>query len=110
MIGNMRYRVTIETPQLTPDGAGGFTETWQSLATAPTVYASIVPVAAGAAMKFGQVEAEVTHNIVLRYRTDVKAGMRLVDENGVIYLITAVVPRDGAHFYLAVSASVRSAS
>ncbi len=109
MIGKMKYRVTIEEAVLTPDGAGGFTETWQAIATAPTVYASIVPASAGAMMKFGGVETEVTHDIVLRYRTDVTAGMRLVDENGVIYLVTASVPQDGAHFFLAISASARPA-
>ncbi len=109
MIGDMKYRVTIEQAQLTPDGAGGFAETWQALTTAPAVYASIVPAAAGSGLKFGGVAPEVTHDIVLRYRTDVTAGMRLVDENGVVYLITAAVPQGGAHFFLAVSASVRPA-
>ncbi|MDE2337571.1 MAG: phage head closure protein [Alphaproteobacteria bacterium] len=110
MIGDMTYRVTIEEAVLTPAGGGGFTAAWQAVATDPQVYASIAPVQSGAALKFGQVEAETTHKIVLRYRTDVTAGMRLVDENGVAYLITAARDRDGRRAYLDVSASVRPGS
>ena len=110
MIGDMKYRVTIEQAALTPDGAGGFAETWAALATDPVVYASIVPMTAGAALKFGQIDGETTHHIVLRYRADVTVGMRLVDANGVAYLVTAALDRGGLRRYLDVSASVRTAS
>jgi len=44
MIGDMKHRVAIRQPVLTPDGAGGFSESWQDVAT---VYASIMPATAG---------------------------------------------------------------
>ena len=91
----MKHRVTLRRQVLTPDGAGGFSESWQDVTT---VYAAITPAAAGEQLKYGQIEATTTHHIVMRYCTDITPGMTLVDEAGVTYAITSV---------LALSASVR---
>lgn len=108
MIADMKYRVTIQQVVLTPDGAGGFSESWQNLATAPVVYASITPAAAGEQMKYGQTEATTTHHIVMRYRTDVTPGMILIDEDAVTYAIVSVADQNGAKIYLEILAAVKS--
>jgi SPP1 family predicted phage head-tail adaptor len=108
MIADMKRRVTIQQAVLVPDGAGGFSETWQNLATAPVVYAAITPVGAGEQMKYGQIEATTTHHIVMRYRTDITPGMILIDEDAVTYNIISVADQNGAKVYLALLASVRS--
>jgi SPP1 family predicted phage head-tail adaptor len=108
MIADMKHRVTIKQPVLSPDGAGGFSESWQNLATAPVVYAAITPATAGEQLKFGQIESTTTHKIVIRYRTDITPGMILIDEDSVTYSIISVADQNGAKVYLALLASVRS--
>ena len=108
MIGDMKRRVTIKRPVLAPDGAGGFSESWQDVAT---VYAAITPRAAEEHLQYGQIEAVTTHQIVMRYRTDIAPGMILLDEEGVIYNIISVLAQPGQgsqkRAYLALLASVR---
>ena len=105
MIGNMKYRVTIQQPSLTPDGAGGFSESWSTVAT---VYAAITPLTSGEQLKFGQIEATTTHQVVVRYRTDITPGMILIDEDNVTYSIISVSAQQGQKKYLALLAAVRS--
>lgn len=105
MIGDMKHRVTIRQPMLTPDGAGGFSESWQDIAA---VYASIKPAAASEQLKFGQIEAIMTHRIIIRYRTDIMPGMILIDEDGVTYNIISSAAQNGAKAYLALLAAVKS--
>jgi SPP1 family predicted phage head-tail adaptor len=108
MIADMKYRVTIRQPVLTTDGAGGFSESWQNLATAPVVYAAITPVSAGEQLKYGQIEATTTHRIVIRYRTDITPGMILIDEDAVTYNIISVAAQNGAKVYLELLTAVKS--
>jgi SPP1 family predicted phage head-tail adaptor len=108
MIADMKYRVTIQHAVLTPDGAGGFSESWQNITAAPVVYAAITPATAGEQMKYGQIEATTTHHIVMRYRTDVAPGMILIDEDAVTYTIISVADQNGAKVYLEILAAVKS--
>ncbi len=108
MISDMKYRVTIKQPVLTTDGAGGFTESWQNIATAPVVYAAIMPANSGQQLKFGQLETTATHHIVIRYRTDITTAMRLTDEDGAVYSIISVSGQNGAKVFLELLATVRS--
>ena len=108
MIADMKHRMTIRQPVLTPDGAGGFSESWQDVAT---VYAAITPRAAGEQLKYGQIEATVTYQVVMRYRTDITSGMILLDEKGVAYNIISALAQPGQgsreKAYLSLLASVR---
>jgi len=108
MIADMKYRVTLQQPVLATDNAGGFAESWQNLATAPVVYAAITPANSGEQLKYGQIEATSTHHIIIRYRTDITPGMRLIDEDAVTYNIISVTAQNGAKVYLELLASVRS--
>ena len=108
MIADMKYRVTIQQPVLTSDGAGGFGVSWQNIASTPVVYAAITPLTAGDQMKYGQIEATTMHHIVMRYRTDITPGMALIDEEDVTYDIISVADQNGAKVYLALLAAVRS--
>lgn len=80
----LRHRLTLQEEVQTPDGFGGYARTWQDVAD---VWAEIISLAgtiksAGREILFaGQLQAEVSHRILLRYRDDVAAGMRLVFEN-----------------------------
>jgi SPP1 family predicted phage head-tail adaptor len=72
--GAFRTELALEEASLTPDGMGGHTETWAEVAT---VFARIEPVSASARFGAGQTLEEVTHRITLRYRADLRSGMRL---------------------------------
>lgn len=108
MIADMKHRLTIQHPVLTSDGAGGFSESWANIATAPVVYAAITPANSGAQLKYGQLETTATHHIVIRYRTDITPAMRLTDEEGVSYSIISVTAQNGAKGYLEILSAVRS--
>jgi SPP1 family predicted phage head-tail adaptor len=108
MIADLKHRITIQQPALTPDGAGGFAESWQNIATAPSVYAAITPMAGGEQFKFSQLEATATHHITIRYRTDITPAMRLVDADGTVYSLVSVTDQKGLKHYLELVATVRS--
>lgn len=106
MIGNLKHRVTFQKSVRTPDGGGGFTEIWQSIDSNPIVYAAIMPLSGGEQLRFHQLEATVTHRIVIRYRSDVTSAMRIV-RGTTIYDITAVTDRNGQGVYLEILATVK---
>jgi SPP1 family predicted phage head-tail adaptor len=77
-IGAMRHRITLQTPAAaTPDGDGGFTETWTALAT---VWASIVPATARDLERLvaGTVQSSATHLVTIRYLAGVTTKTRVV--------------------------------
>ena len=71
---SFRKRITIQTKSDASDGQGGFTETWNDLAT---VYASIEPLKAFERYQAMQMQTPVTHKIVMRYRDDVPTTARI---------------------------------
>jgi SPP1 family predicted phage head-tail adaptor len=85
--GDLRHRLTIESPQRLSDGAGGATVTWTQLAS---VWAHIKPVSARELRSAEQRAEKVTHEIVLRYRTDINSTMRLTGE-GRTFNIEAII-------------------
>ena len=107
MIGDLKHRVTLQESVRASDGGGGFTESWQSLAAAPDVYASIVPLSGGEQLRYHQLESTVTHRITIRYRTDVTPAMRIV-KDATVYDITSVAAQEGRAVYLEILAAVRA--
>lgn len=107
MIGDMRHRATLQQQVRTPDGGGGFTETWQDLATVPAVYADIVPLSGAEQLRHHQLASTVTHRITIRYRSDVTAAMRL-SSGGKIYNITSVTDKGGLGTLLEIMATVEA--
>lgn len=74
-VGEMKHRITIETPTRSTDGIGGFTSTWATFASA---WASITPVAAREDFHASRLEHRVTHKIMIRYVASVTSNMRVV--------------------------------
>lgn len=72
--GLMRRELRLK--QLVPvaDGAGGYTETWQETGV---LYALVEPVSALSFRAAQQALEETTHRVTVRFRTGLKAGMRL---------------------------------
>jgi len=73
-IGDLRTELALEEMTPVPDGAGGFSESWTSVAT---LFAQLEPVAAKDRFGADQALEEVTHRVTMRFRADVASGMRL---------------------------------
>lgn len=79
--GQLRHKVTIEAFTSTQDEYGEPIETWAPLADTPRVWAQIQSKAMGERFISGgeQVQAEVSHTVTIRYRTDITVHMRILD-------------------------------
>lgn len=106
MIGKLKSRVTIEEAVRTPDGGGGFTESWQSIADSPEVYAAILPLSGSEQLRHHQLSSTVTHRIIIRQRGGITPAMRLV-KGSVIYDIISVTERQGKESYLEILAAAK---
>ena len=84
----LRHKLTLQQEVQTPDGAGGTSKSWTNITD---LWAEIIPISgsssklnasAGKEIFYGaQVQAEVSHKILLRYRDGVTPDMRLVFES-----------------------------
>jgi len=90
-IGAARHLVTVETPHpVTPDGHGGYTETWAP-ADPPTWYCAILPATARALERLaaGTSLAAATHLLRGRYHPQLTPASR-VRHDGRVFLIASV--------------------
>ena len=77
-VADLRHQILIREKQLVDDGYGGQTET---LVTIHTTWAAIWPVNAKETRENMRTESNVTHNIRIRYRTNIKHAMIIVFGN-----------------------------
>ncbi|HEY0281400.1 MAG TPA: phage head closure protein [Rhizomicrobium sp.] len=75
MIGELDQRAALQAKVLTPDGGGGFSESWQTFATA---WVKVAPVGANDTFGPDALEARVRHRLALRRRGDLAAGQRVL--------------------------------
>ncbi len=78
-IGRLDERITVQNRTDTADGSGGYSSSWGALATA---WALVEELSARERYFAGKVEHNVTHRVVMRYRTDVTSDMRLLRADG----------------------------
>jgi len=83
VIGALKDRVTLQTLTATPDGEGGFTETWQDAAT---LWARVEVLHAREAVVGGQRRHPERIRATLRHGVPVEATMRFVHA-GTVYRI-----------------------
>ncbi len=106
MIGSLNKRVTIQKALYSSDGGGGLASEWQSIATNPNVYAAISPLSGGEQLRFHQLENNISHRIIIRYRDDINTTMRLI--NGTItYDIKSIINIGERCEYLEILAIVK---
>ena len=77
-IGNLRYKVDLQAPTRTSDGAGGYTEAFNTIAQ---IFADIRPQNAIESYRQGQLQEKVTHKIYIRYRSDIQTNYKIVYES-----------------------------
>ena len=75
MIGGLDQRASLQAKVLTPDGGGGYAESWQTFAS---VWVRVAPIGAGDTFGPDAVESRVRPRLALRRRTDVAAGQRVL--------------------------------
>lgn len=75
MIGELDRRATLQAKVLTPDGGGGYAESWQTFGS---MWVKISPIAATDAFGPDALESRVRHRLTLRRRSDLAAGQRVL--------------------------------
>lgn len=95
-VGDMRRLMTLERNMRTGDGGGGATESWISVAQ---IWAAIEALSGDEGHAEHRVSGRVSHEITLRYRSDVEPEMRLTLDGRVFHLL-AVFDKDGRRRWL----------
>jgi SPP1 family predicted phage head-tail adaptor len=90
-VGALRRRLVLEGPVATPDGLGGAT---QAFATIAAVWGQVEWLGGGERWRMGRPEQAATHRITLRWRVGVDSSQRLRD-GARLYDIRAVADPDG---------------
>lgn len=91
--GKLRHRITLQQVTRTPDGIGGYTETWTDVAT---VWAAVEPLRGRELFDAEQVQSEITHRVRIRYRSGVDSSMR-VRFGARLFRIQSVIDVDERH-------------
>lgn len=102
-LGALRHVLKLQNFALTADGHGGFQRLWQPLGECADVYAAIHDMSAARGVEAGALKTVMRHKIVMRYRADVKAEMRLLSDDK-IYTIEAVLDVANRKEYLEIQA------
>jgi SPP1 family predicted phage head-tail adaptor len=92
--GTLNRRLVLEEPVETPDGSGGVTRGFQTLAT---LWAEVTPVSARGDIVAEARGATVTHRIVIRRNADVTTRYRFRDGTR-IFAIVSIRERDRGRF------------
>lgn len=87
-IGRLRDRLTLQAYVEGRDAIGGITQDWQEVRK---IWGEVRGVSGRAFLSASAEQAEVTAEILMRYRPDIEAGMRLVRGTDV-YTIVAPLP------------------
>lgn len=95
-IGEMRERVTLQSPQRAPDGAGGQDITWTSGAT---VWAKVEEGRGRERLVGGRRAAETAFTLTIRYRSGITTEMRVLWKGRVLN-ITGLSDPDGRKRFL----------
>lgn len=93
--GEIRTELVLEQATATPDGAGGFIETWIEIAT---VFARLQPIVVRERFGADQTLEEVTHRVTIRHRPDVTSGMRFVMGDRVLPILTVHDPDETGRY------------
>lgn len=75
--GTLRHMIALQSATKAENDYGEDTETWADYAQ---TYAAVVPLRGSEFYKAQQVNAEITINVIIRYRDDVKASHRVIFE------------------------------
>jgi SPP1 family predicted phage head-tail adaptor len=88
-IGQMRHRITFEKMVKVDDGYLGSTVTWHPVCV---VWASVEALSGREYFYAGQIKAEVTHRVTIRYNSKISTEMR-INHGGKILMIESIIEK-----------------
>jgi SPP1 family predicted phage head-tail adaptor len=91
-VGSLRRRLLLEAVVATPDGVGGKTQSFETVAA---LWAQVEWLSGGEHWRRGRPEQVATHRVTMRWRAGVDAGQRLRDGER-RFDIRAVADPDGS--------------
>lgn len=100
-VGKLRYLITLQSEGGSRDAGGGIVSSWS---TVDSVYADIRPVSGQERYRQGKVQETITHDIRIRYRTDITASNR-VSYDSRTFNIKTVINEDERDRYLLLKCS-----
>jgi SPP1 family predicted phage head-tail adaptor len=74
MLGTLNQRATLRAQTLTPDGGGGYSETWDAVAT---LWARLEPISGNDLYLAGKLESRARHKLTIRRNASIAAGQRV---------------------------------
>lgn len=83
--GALSRRVELQTPVTALDGLGGTIDGWTALAY---LWARIVPLRQESAETGERLQATLTHEVTIRYRTGVRAGQRFLHRGRALRILS----------------------
>ena len=91
-IGRLRRRLVLEAPVASPDGLGGATQSFETVAA---LWGQVEWISGTEAWRQGRPEQSRNYRITMRWRSDVDAGRRLRDGDR-LFDIRSTADPDGA--------------
>ena len=76
LASRLKHQLILQQRNTVADGVGGFTRTWDNVAT---LWAEIIPISGNERYAYEQQTSRGRYRIRLRYRSDIKPSMRLFD-------------------------------
>lgn len=101
--GSLNRRLALEEPLETPDGAGGVTRTYATIAT---LWAQVTPVSSRGDFEADRSGGAVTHRIRIRTSPDITTRHRFRD-GAIVYRIVSLRDPDGRGRFLEIEAEER---
>ncbi len=94
---DLNRRIELQAPTRIPDGGGGFAVTYATIAT---VWAKISTLRTDEAILAMESTGTAVHNIMIRYRTDVKSSWRIAYAGKYYNIIGPPIDVNKAHRWL----------
>ena len=86
-IGSLRHRITIQTYSESVDSYG---DAIKAYSNGDTVWAKVTPLSGKERVEALQVEAETSHSVLIRYRSDIKPNMRFSFDSRILEITQAI--------------------
>lgn len=88
--GQLRHRLSLQSPTITNTSTGTITEAWGTVAT---IWGSVEPLRGREFYDSALINSDVTARIVIRYTSDIEPNYRIVYDNRT-FLIESIVDID----------------
>jgi SPP1 family predicted phage head-tail adaptor len=86
-IGQLNKKITIQQKVKVADSGGGYSKTWQDIAT---TWANIKPIKSETVVRAEKKQVDQTHIVTIRYRTDIQAYMRVSYKGRYFYILSTL--------------------